>query len=468
MLSGKTAARRCVLLAAGVTLCATSLNPSLAETTTYQYDALGRLLAATQASGSAVAYDYDKAGNRTRVGGLAVSGPVVSISANSLTQNEGNSGSTSFLFSVARSGPLAAPFSVGWTAAGSGGNPVSASDFVGSVLPSGTVSFAAAEAGPKTILVSVAGDTIVEQDEEFTVTLSNLVGGAIGVVSASQLILNDDATMVVVANYDTASTADVNPITFDPRVNDTGGSLTITGATQPFAGGVVSYSSGAITFTPTVGFQGAAAFTYTVSNGVSSATGNISISVGRPPVAATDTVSAPYQTSVSFDPRSNDSGAGPLTITAVGQPGHGSRTFSGNSVSYTPSAGFSGADTFSYAVSNAYGSTAGSIVVNVSSTPPPTAVNDQLVALQELLIPEVGPWWGHGCVDVLANDSGANKTLVSVAPSQTAAGGLPTIANGQVCYDVFDYVPASDTFTYTMSGDGGTSTATVTVSFTFQ
>jgi hypothetical protein len=58
-------------------------------------------------------------------------------------------------------------------------------------LPSGTLDFAAGQTS-KTITVQVAGDTIVEGDESFTVQLANASAGAITGASASGLILDDD------------------------------------------------------------------------------------------------------------------------------------------------------------------------------------------------------------------------------------------------------------------------------------
>jgi len=75
---------------------------------------------------------------------------------------------------------------------GSGANPAAASDFAGGTLPSGTVAFAAG-ATAATITVGVAGDTLVEPDEGFTVTLSGLAGTIIATPAASGTIRNDDA-----------------------------------------------------------------------------------------------------------------------------------------------------------------------------------------------------------------------------------------------------------------------------------
>lgn len=67
-----------------------------------------------------------------------------------------------------------------------------AADFVGNVLPSATVSFAPGEAS-KTITVNVQGDTAVEADEGFQVTLSNATSATLTTATASGTIRNDDA-----------------------------------------------------------------------------------------------------------------------------------------------------------------------------------------------------------------------------------------------------------------------------------
>lgn len=75
----------------------------------------------------------------------------------------------------------------------SGGNSADASDF-GGTLPSGTVEFAPGET-EKIITVEVTGDSDIEADEGFTVTLSNPTEGAeITDATATATILNDDDT----------------------------------------------------------------------------------------------------------------------------------------------------------------------------------------------------------------------------------------------------------------------------------
>ncbi|WP_431304547.1 Calx-beta domain-containing protein [Sediminicoccus sp. BL-A-41-H5] len=119
---------------------------------------------------------------------------LISIAALSADRTEGRSGSTPFTFIVTRTGELGEASSVQWAVTGRGGSPATGGDFVGSVLPSGTVSFAAGEVS-RIITVGVLGDGVIEGDEGFTVTLSAPVNGALGEASAQGTIRNDDAAV---------------------------------------------------------------------------------------------------------------------------------------------------------------------------------------------------------------------------------------------------------------------------------
>src|SRR3546814_14364212 len=69
---------------------------------------------------------------------------------------------------------------------------VDGADFVGGLLPGGTLTFAAGEAS-KTLSFNVAGDGDEEPDEDFTVTLSNAsAGSAILTASAGGTLQNAD------------------------------------------------------------------------------------------------------------------------------------------------------------------------------------------------------------------------------------------------------------------------------------
>jgi ELWxxDGT repeat protein len=118
--------------------------------------------------------------------------PTLAIAATSANQTEGNSGSKAFTFTVTRADNTTGSNNVNWAVTGSGSNPANATDFVGGVLPSGSVSFATGETS-KVITVDVQGDTTVELNENFTVTLSNATNGAtITTATATGTIQNDD------------------------------------------------------------------------------------------------------------------------------------------------------------------------------------------------------------------------------------------------------------------------------------
>ena len=122
----------------------------------------------------------------------AVSTPTLAIAATNANQTEGNRGSKAFTFTVTRSVNTTGTNNVNWAVTGSGSNPANATDFVGGILPSGTESFTTGETS-KVITVNVQGDTTVEPNENFTVTLSNPTNGAtITTATATGTINNDD------------------------------------------------------------------------------------------------------------------------------------------------------------------------------------------------------------------------------------------------------------------------------------
>ena len=116
----------------------------------------------------------------------------ISIAAANASKAEGQAGVTPFTFTVTRTGNTALTDSVNWAVSGMGAAPANAADFAGGVLPSGSVSFAPGETS-KTITVNVVGDTVVEPDKSFAVTLSGPSSGSVIVdAAAGGTIINDD------------------------------------------------------------------------------------------------------------------------------------------------------------------------------------------------------------------------------------------------------------------------------------
>ncbi|MFO0291347.1 MAG: ELWxxDGT repeat protein [bacterium] len=123
--------------------------------------------------------------------------PTLAIAATNANQTEGNADSKAFTFTVTRSGDTTGSNAVNWAVTGTGANPADAIDFVGGVLPSGVVNFAAGETS-QVITVNVQGDTTIEPNEIFTVTLSNPTNGAtIAKSTATGTILEESAPFLV-------------------------------------------------------------------------------------------------------------------------------------------------------------------------------------------------------------------------------------------------------------------------------
>jgi hypothetical protein len=118
---------------------------------------------------------------------------LVEVATSDADKEEGHSGTTPFTFEVRRTGDTSGAASVSYAVIGSGINPADAADF-GGALPSGIVNFAIGETS-QAITIDVAGDAVIEADEEFTVTLSRVAATThITTASAIGTIQNDDDT----------------------------------------------------------------------------------------------------------------------------------------------------------------------------------------------------------------------------------------------------------------------------------
>lgn len=183
---------RCrILLLVSAALPVATLNAS--ETTTYGYDALGRLVSTSQAggprNGKTNAQDYDPVGNRTAMAveqplpGPAPNASVFSISGPA-TVNEGGAAT----FTISRTGTASAPLSVNY--ATSNGTAAAPGDF-GAV--SGTMTFLAWETA-RTFTVAVLDDGVSEGAEQFSAALSSPSSGAtIGTGTATTTIASNGA-----------------------------------------------------------------------------------------------------------------------------------------------------------------------------------------------------------------------------------------------------------------------------------
>jgi Ca2+-binding RTX toxin-like protein len=228
----------------------------------------------------------------------------LSLAATNAIQTEGNSGTKYFTFTVTRTGDTTTTQTVNWAVTGTGTNPANAADFVGSVLPSGTVTFGA-NITSQAISVPVNGDTTPEPNETFTVTLTNPSNGAtITTATATGTITNDDSPtlsindITVVEGKDTSAFLTVSlssPISQTVSVNYT------TTAIDATAGSDYTTASGTLNIAPNSTFatisipilnddinESLEAFTVNLSNPVNAKLGtNVNANIGE--VSISDT-----------------------------------------------------------------------------------------------------------------------------------------------------------------------------------
>jgi hypothetical protein len=180
-------------------------------------------------------------------------------------------------------------------------------------------------------------------------------------------------------------TPTANPQTVGVAHNSSGTGITLTSSdddfppltptfafTQPSHGTVVvsgAIGSPTVIYTPNTGYHGSDSFTFTVSNGTNTsapATVTLNVAVGTP-TANAQSVSTSENTALNITLTGSDDDTPPLTQTyTFNQPSHGTVTVSGPTgsptVIYTPNAGYTGLDSFSFTINNGTNTSAAATV----------------------------------------------------------------------------------------------------------
>ncbi len=148
-----------------------------------------------------------------------------------------------------------------------------------------------------------------------------------------------------------------------------------------------------------------------------------------------------------------------LEITGVGQPAHGTATFSATQVRYQGAANYNGPDSFTYTVSDGHGGSAtASVAVTVEAgNDAPAPQNDAAATPEDTAV----------TVAVLDNDSdpdGDSLAIVSVLPG---GHGTVEIGSGGLTYTPSANWSGAETIRYTVGdGKGSEASADLTVTVT--
>jgi hypothetical protein len=186
--------------------------PSIAqETTTYTYDALGRLIASSISggfnNGTQTGTTFDPASNRTN---YSVTGSPIppSFAIGSATAvSEGNP----LTFTVTKTGTTASSYSVNYTTATGSGTATPGTDYTATF---GTLTFPAGSSTSLPITVPTLPDSVVESPETVLVTLSSPTGGATITTSQGSGTINDVPPPPSFAISNATAVSEGNPLTF--------------------------------------------------------------------------------------------------------------------------------------------------------------------------------------------------------------------------------------------------------------
>ena len=255
----------------------------------------------------------------------------------------------------------------------------------------------------------------------------------------------------------TSITLDPLAIGSDPDVGDT---RTIYSVSNGLYGTAVITNGGTrILYTPATKRTQTDKLVYVVtdSHNVSSS-GQITITLAnKAPIAVNDGVNVIFNTPLTFDPRLNDTdpGGDPFTITSVSGGSHGTVAITpgGASVTYTPTAGWTATDQFTYVITDIDGATSAATVATSIDHLPVTVYDRFNTPINVALVN----------IDPSTNDTDPDGDALSIIASANGAHGTVALNSAHsLTYTPVVGFSGTDTFSYTIS-DGRTGTATGTV-----
>jgi len=245
-------------------------------------------------------------------------------------------------------------------------------------------------------------------------------------------------------------------------LSETGaGSATYTNNVQAASSGVATFTGLTLTYHATADNQTLALQANDqdgVGTDLPAVTSNAMISsINDAPVAGDDAVSTNEETPVTVSVRANDTDVDgdALTVSSVTQGSNGTVTIVGDTtITYTPNVNYSGADSFTYTLSDDQGGTATatvSITVDAINDPPqPETLAAQTIAEDNTLT-----------ITLSATDPENDPVVFSLSTLPTA--GSATLGGSTVTYTPDTHYNGADSFTYTVA-DGKATSTPVTVS----
>jgi len=272
-----------------------------------------------------------------------------------------------------------------------------------------------------------------------------------------------------VSQPDVYVAAQNTPLNGNVLTNDSdpdGDPLTAIKVTDPLNGALILNSDGTFTYTPANGYVGPDSFTYVANDGFYNGnTVKVAIRVDAVPVANPDSyATAPgiplLITAPGVLANDTDADGDPLTATLGTGPTNGTITFNADgSFIYSPNAGYTGPDQFTYTASDgSYASTPATVSIAVGK-PPQANPDSYTTSTLPLSIP--------AAKGVLINDSSPNSNPLAARLITGPATGTVTLnADGSFTYSAPVGFTGTVTYTYVANDgvfDSNVATVTITV-----
>ena len=358
-----------------------------------------------------------------------------SLSVADVSLSEGNSGTKNAVFTVTLSAKSERVVTVKY--ATSNGTATAGSDYT---TTSGSLTFAAGTTS-KTIAVPIVGDTTIEADETFTLTLSAATNATLSRAQATGTLVNDDTLKPIAF---TVTLAPKNPLTRDrvTAIPVIANGVGVTYIYQWFVGSTAVQEGASNTldlFKPGFGDRGDVISVAVTAHNARGETGTArqSATVGNSaPFAFSGTARAlaGIEAAISFriygNPGAADSDGDALTYKIVGNPRGGTASFATNAqgqneLRYIARSNFIGVDVIRFVAVDAQGFTGNvatlGIDVTIPARVPPTAQDANAQTFSGL------------SVDVPVTGSNADGTVVSfkrVGGPKNGVGEFVTLSDG--------------------------------------
>ncbi|QJW83469.1 tandem-95 repeat protein [Ramlibacter terrae] len=285
--------------------------------------------------------------------------------------------------------------------------------------------------------------------------------------NTSTRVISLTVTAVADAVNDSATVAEDGSVTSNVLGNDSfeGAAPTITAVTSGTHGTVtiVDAAAGTVLYTPDANFHGTDSYTYTVTSGGVTETATVTVNVtpvndpgsfgGAMSGAMVEDGGAVTGTLTATD--AADGMAAP-NFTVTGAAAHGTATINASTGAwtYTPTADYNGADSFTVSVTDDDGNTSTQVITLTVAAVADIANNAAAVDEGDSVTR-----------NLLANDTFENAGATIVGVTQGANGTVSIVDPelGTVRYTPDAGFHGTDSYTYTVTSGGVTETATVTV-----